>query len=122
MKKFFKIFFVVIVLIGGALTRSPEKIVIPTPDMPAEKSEEVVRQEFKYRSVELVNVERERKGLPALKRNALLDKSAQMKADDMAERHYWAHEGPNGELPWGFFDKVGYEYSFAGENLARDYY
>jgi len=51
----------------------------------------------------------------------ILTKAAQMKADDMANKSYFSHTGPKGELPWVWFDKAGYKYKYAGENLAVDY-
>ena len=51
----------------------------------------------------------------------LLTKAAQMKADDMALKGYFSHISPKGEEPWVWFDKVGYKYNYAGENLAVDY-
>lgn len=50
-----------------------------------------------------------------------LTRSAQMKADDMARRGYFSHMGPLGESPWSWFEKVGYKYEYAGENLAVDF-
>lgn len=49
--------------------------------------------------------------------NALMS-AAQMKADDMAKGHYFAHTAPDGTVPWDYFNKVGYIYDVAGENLA----
>jgi len=51
----------------------------------------------------------------------VLNKAAQMKAEDMAKRGYFSHLGPEGEKPWSWFDKVNYEYIYAGENLAIDF-
>ncbi|HBD24985.1 MAG: hypothetical protein A2566_00515 [Candidatus Zambryskibacteria bacterium RIFOXYD1_FULL_40_13] len=51
----------------------------------------------------------------------LLTEAAQMKADDMAERSYFSHVGPDGERPWYWFKKVNYKYEYAGENLAVDF-
>jgi uncharacterized protein YkwD len=53
--------------------------------------------------------------------NDLLTTAAQMKADDMATKGYFSHTGPQGEEPWVWFDRVGYKYNYAGENLAVDY-
>ncbi|MDP3888540.1 MAG: CAP domain-containing protein [bacterium] len=71
--------------------------------------------------VELTNQEREKAGVPPLKLNSLLSEAAQMKAGDMFAFNYWAHNSPSGRDPWSFFKEVGYKYSFAGENLARDF-
>jgi len=57
----------------------------------------------------------------ALAESPLLMSAAQMKADDMAKKGYFSHVAPNGDLPWVWFNKVGYDYSYAGENLAVDF-
>lgn len=57
----------------------------------------------------------------SLKQNALLAEAAQMKADDMAAKGYFAHIGPNNEKPWVWMQKVGYSYAYAGENLAINF-
>ena len=57
-------------------------------------------------------------GGAALRENELLNAAAQAKADDMAKRGYFSHTGPDGEAPWTWVAKAGYDYTFAGENLA----
>lgn len=73
------------------------------------------------RVVELTNKEREGAGLPVLEFNQTLSDSAKKKALDMFEKDYWAHNAPDGTQPWKFFSDAGYEYRYAGENLARDF-
>ncbi len=51
----------------------------------------------------------------------ILAKAAEMKARDMAQISYFSHIGPDGEDPWVWFDRVGYDYRYAGENLAIDF-
>ena len=68
------------------------------------------------------NAEREKMGLSDLKYNSVLSQSAQRKAEDMFANNYWAHTSPTGTTPWDFFKSAGYQYSLAGENLARDFY
>jgi hypothetical protein len=41
-----------------------------------------------------------------------------MKAEDMAAKGYFAHESPEGLTPWYWFKEAGYQYAYAGENLA----
>jgi uncharacterized protein YkwD len=53
-----------------------------------------------------------------LQENELLQAAAQKKAEDMAARGYFSHEGPDGKSPWQWFDEGGYDYRYAGENLA----
>jgi hypothetical protein len=56
--------------------------------------------------------------LPPLAPNDVLDRAAQMKAEDMAAKGYFAHESPEGLTPWYWFKEAGYAYAYAGENLA----
>lgn len=67
------------------------------------------------------NEERVEQGLPALRPNPILTASAQLKADDMAENEYFAHNSPSGLSPWYWFKQAGYKFSFAGENLAVNF-
>lgn len=73
------------------------------------------------RIIELTNVKRAAAGLPPLKENSLLSEAARRKAGDMFAFNYWAHVSPSGRNPWAFFKEVGYNYVYAGENLARDF-
>jgi hypothetical protein len=40
----------------------------------------------------------------------------------MFAKNYWAHQSPDGQSPWFFIKSVDYQYSIAGENLAKDFY
>ena len=71
--------------------------------------------------VSLTNAQRESSGLLPLKTNPLLDQAASAKAAYMFANDFWAHNGPDGTTPWVFFKQVGYNYRYAGENLARDF-
>lgn len=71
--------------------------------------------------IELTNQKRLEYGLDTLKRNNLLEKAALLKLENMFQEQYWDHYGPNGETPWKFIKEAGYSYTFAGENLARDF-
>ncbi len=71
--------------------------------------------------VDLTNDERTRAGLETLSLNPTLQMAAQMKANDMAEKGYFAHIGPEGKDPWHWFDLAGYDFSRAGENLAINF-
>lgn len=68
--------------------------------------------------ISLVNQEREQAGLPGLARSDSLDHAAEAKADDMAAEGYFSHTSPEGVTPWEWFRAAGYEYRYAGENLA----
>jgi hypothetical protein len=69
----------------------------------------------------LTNQERAAAGLGALALNAQLTSAAQAKAADMFAKNYWAHVSPDGTQPWTFISNAGYSYSYAGENLAKDF-
>ena len=69
----------------------------------------------------LSNEERQIQKLPPLIINPLLTKAAELKVQDMASKGYFAHTSPEGVTPWYWFDKVGYDYQSAGENLAIDF-
>lgn len=73
------------------------------------------------RVVELTNQERAKVGAGPVTLNSLLVEAATRKAGDMFAFDYWAHVSPSGREPWAFFREVGYNYIYAGENLARDF-
>lgn len=68
--------------------------------------------------VQLTNAERSDLSEAPLSRNAVLDEAARMKAEHMARNEYFAHYAPDGTSPWYWFDRAGYKYAHAGENLA----
>jgi len=68
--------------------------------------------------LQLVNQSRIENNVQALNENETLDKVAQDKLDDMLKNNYFAHTSPAGITPWHWFDKNGYDYRYAGENLA----
>jgi hypothetical protein len=70
---------------------------------------------------QLTNTERQKAGLNTLSYNTKLEQAAQKKADDMFARNYWAHYGPDGTTPWKFILDSGYNYEYAGENLAKNF-
>lgn len=70
------------------------------------------------RVVKLVNQDRAMQGLQPLQFNDTLAQAAQAKADDMVKNTYFSHTSPSGVTPWDWIQKSGYDYRFAGENLA----
>jgi uncharacterized protein YkwD len=67
------------------------------------------------------NAVRQEQGLPPLKLNSELSKAASLKALYMFSKNYWAHNAPDGTTPWIFIRQAGYNYIYAGENLARGF-
>lgn len=66
----------------------------------------------------LTNEERADGGIATLQRNSLLDQAAQMKAQDMAAKGYYAHVSPEGLTPMYWVERAGYKYLVIGENLV----
>ncbi|HAM96507.1 MAG: hypothetical protein UR96_C0003G0009 [candidate division WS6 bacterium GW2011_GWC1_36_11] len=71
--------------------------------------------------ISLTNQERSANGLNTLKDNSKLAAAALAKANNMFEEQYWDHFGPNGETPWQYIRAEGYDYVYAGENLAKGF-
>ncbi len=72
--------------------------------------------------IELTNIERQKKGLLPVVENEALDQAAALKAQNMFAENYWAHFAPSGKTPWDFILGAGYKFTFAGENLAKNFY
>lgn len=71
--------------------------------------------------VVLANNNRVQNKLNSLAQNTVLQMAAQKKANDMAAKGYFAHTSPDGKSPWFWFKEVGYDFQYAGENLAVNF-
>ncbi len=85
-----------------------QKLTIPAVTTSSQESE-VAR---------LVNVERAKSGLPALKLNWQLSRVARYKSADMANKGYFAHNSPTYGTPFQMMENFGLRFSAAGENIA----
>lgn len=70
----------------------------------------------------ITNEERAQNNAPQLALSDTLTRAATLKAQDMAAKGYFAHTSPEGKTPWYWFKQVGYEYAYAGENLAVNFF
>ena len=68
--------------------------------------------------LDLMNVERERRGLRRLKLNRKLSAAAEDRLRDMFGRGYFGHVAPDGTQPDAWVRRRGYEFAGLGENLA----
>lgn len=68
--------------------------------------------------IEMTNQERQEVGVSSLKLDQKLEGAAYLKAQDMMEKDYFAHQSPTGREPWDWLKEVDYNYRYAGENLA----
>ncbi|MCX7695679.1 MAG: SafA/ExsA family spore coat assembly protein [Caloramator sp.] len=91
-----------------ALIYPGQKIKIPVIETKAIESE-VVR---------LVNIERAKVGLPALKENWQLSRVARYKSQDMINKNYFSHYSPTYGSPFDMIESFGIKFSAAGENIA----
>ena len=73
---------------------------------------------FQTQVINLVNQERAKAGLSALKTDALLTKVAVEKARDMDVNNYFSHNSPTYGSPFDMMRSFGVTYSYAGENIA----
>lgn len=73
--------------------------------------------------IALTNARRTQNGAGVLSESSLLNQAAQLKAQNMFEDDYWAHNNPHdpAKTPWYWFEQVGYQYYMAGENLAMNF-
>ncbi len=85
-----------------------QKLTIPTVTTSSQENE-VAR---------LVNVERAKAGLPALKFNWQLSRVARYKSADMANKGYFSHNSPTYGTPFQMMENFGLRFSAAGENIA----
>lgn len=68
------------------------------------------------------NQARQAVGLKPLVNNSKLDQAAKLKAENMVQNNYFNHNSPSGITPWFWFAKAGYNYKYAGENLAIGFF
>jgi len=66
----------------------------------------------------LINQERQNRNLPTLTMNTQLNSAASLKINDMLAQNYFEHTSPFGITPWYWFNQIGYNFAYAGENLA----
>jgi uncharacterized protein YkwD len=94
-----------------------KKQVFAPPPLRSDSQEE---QSFLTRLgvIKFTNIERVKAGLLPLEEKAELDISSEMKAKDMLDKQYFAHESPSGLGVADLAERAGYEFISIGENLA----
>lgn len=73
------------------------------------------------RVLDLINSVRAEKNLAPVSLDIKLAVAADYKSADMLANDYFEHTSPSGISPWHWFNKAGYNYLYAGENLALDF-
>ena len=77
-----------------------------------------IDEEAERQMLEILNKERESRGLSALSFDERLREVARSHSKDMFERGYFSHYTPNGISPFDRLAMADITYGFAGENLA----
>lgn len=73
---------------------------------------------YQQEVVDLVNKERAKYGLTALKSNSSLSNVATIKSQDMINKNYFSHTSPTYGSPFDMMKQFGISYNTAGENIA----
>ena len=77
------------------------------------------QQSVEKQVITLVNQERAKAGLPALKEDWELSRVAKYKSQDMHDNRYFDHNSPTYGSPFEMMKSFGIHYSYAGENIAQ---
>ncbi len=86
-----------------------QKLTIPDQSSVKALEAEVIR---------LVNIERSKKGLQALKADWEISRVARYKSQDMINKKYFSHTSPTYGSPFKMLETFGIRFSSAGENIA----
>lgn len=86
-----------------------QKLTIPDESSVKALEAEVIR---------LVNIERSKKGLQALKADWEISRVARYKSQDMINKKYFSHTSPTYGSPFNMLENFGIRFSSAGENIA----
>jgi uncharacterized YkwD family protein len=73
---------------------------------------------YEQKVVELVNIERQKAGLPALKMDSAISNVARIKSKDMAVNNYFAHQSPTYGSAGDMLRQFGISWRAWGENIA----
>ena len=74
---------------------------------------------YQQQVLELVNIERTKRGLSALTLDSKLSSVATTKSQDMINKNYFDHTSPTYGSPFDMMKKFGISYRTAGENIAK---
>lgn len=82
------------------------------------KEEDITLSSDEQRTLDLINEYRVQNGLSELKPFSDLQRVAKIKAEDLVNNEYFAHNSPVLGTPFEMLKNNGVSYSIAGENLA----
>ncbi|WP_093857454.1 CAP domain-containing protein [Tenuibacillus multivorans] len=91
----------------------------PTQDqVEQDQSQTSELKAFEQQVVDLVNQERQKRGLQPLEASVELSDVAREKSRDMANKNYFSHTSPTYGSPFDMMQQFGINYRTAGENIA----
>jgi uncharacterized YkwD family protein len=93
---------------------------ITAPSKPENEADSSI-SDYEKKVVTLVNAERAKYGLSALKISLELTKGARLKSLDMHDHRYFSHTSATYGTPFAMMKSLGITYRTAGENIARGY-
>lgn len=102
---------------SDSIIQKIEKQISAPPPLVAER-ESAQANLTKAGVIKWTNAQRANFGLPPIAENLELNQAALIKAQDMFDNQYFAHEAPDGSGPAEVVAQAGYEYIAIGENLA----
>ena len=79
---------------------------------------DIVLSQEEMETLDLINKYREENGMTTLRPISSLQKIAKLKAEDLVNNNYFAHNSPTLGTPFELMKSQGVEYKIAGENLA----
>lgn len=119
MRKFILPAIIIAVLAVGSAVTYGLSTFHSTPVTEAPTTSQTYKKPTVSELLDLVNTERAKNGVAALKLDERLNQSAQRKADDMATYHYFAHVSPHdGKHGYEYINDVGIECGTDSENIA----
>ena len=93
----------------------------PDTSKPSTDTDDSSVSDYEKKVVELVNAERAKYGLSALKLNTKLSAVARAKSQDMKDKQYFSHTSPTYGSPFDMMKSFGITYKTAGEHIAMGY-
>lgn len=103
------------------VNKPAEEKPVEKPSAPVQNTENNTNtavSSYEQKVVELVNVERQKAGLPALTLDSAISNVARTKSKDMADNNYFAHQSPTYGSAGDMLNKFGIKWSAWGENIA----
>lgn len=105
----------------GAVSKKYVKAIYPNSSNAGSQNTETSSLNSNEKEVfDLINKQRTNNGLQALKIDTEVQRVARIKAQDMVDNNYFAHESPTYGTPFNMLKNFKISYKTAGENIAAN--